>query len=82
MEGRGTGMGIWRFPLIFPQSRIPIHKGIPKGGWAEEGRSTPFWEAAEGRLPLWMGLAGLFKPVQASLFKRPGQGLGVAQARV
>ncbi len=33
-------------------------------------------------LPLWMGLAGLFKPVQASLFKCPGQGLGVAQARV
>ncbi len=37
---------------------------------------------AIARLPLWMGLEGSFKPVQASLFKRPGQGLGVAQARV
>ena len=42
----------------------PIHKGFHKGG-AAEGR-PPFVEAAEGRLPLWMGLAG----VQASSSKQ------------
>ncbi len=48
----------------------------PKRGRAAFGRPPPFG------FPLWMGLAGLFKPVQASLFKRTGQGLGVAQACV
>jgi hypothetical protein len=42
----------------------PIHKGFHEGG-AAEGR-PPFVEAAESRLPLWMGLAG----VQASSSKQ------------
>ena len=50
----------------------PIRKGYQKGVPAAEGRRHSFLEAAEGRLPLRMGLAGLFKLVETSLFKLPG----------
>ena len=36
---------------------------------AAEGRAS-FVEAAEGRLPLWMGLTSFFKRVETRLFKR------------
>ena len=33
-------------------------------------RPPPFVEAAEGRLPLWMGLTGFFKRVETRMFQR------------
>ena len=53
--------------------KIPTltHNGFQKGGPAAEGSRPTFLEAAEGRLPLRMGLAGLFKLVETSLFKLP-----------
>jgi hypothetical protein len=59
----------------FEQTSCPaIHKGNPAKGGGRPNAARPFWKASEGRLPLWMGLAGLFKLVQASLFKRLGRG--------
>ena len=42
-----------------PSPWTPIHKGFHKGGRVAEGCPPPFVEAAEGRLPLWMGVRGL-----------------------
>ena len=66
----------------FEQTCVTHPQREPKKGAGGLWPLAPFWEAAEGRLPLWMGTAGLFKLVQASLPKRLGQGLVVAEARV
>ena len=59
--------GIWfstvGFPPCLPSFQTSINKVSTKGGRPKA--APPFVEAAEGRLPLWMGLAG----VQASSTK-------------
>jgi hypothetical protein len=50
---------------VFPGKPRPL--GSTKGG----GRRPPtFVEAAEGRLPLWMGLTGFSKRVETRKFQR------------
>jgi len=45
----------------------PIHEGFHKGG---RPKAAPFVKAAEGRIPLWIGLTSFFKRVETRMFQR------------